>query len=143
MLAVTSNLAFLGRVQLLQALQGLRSPAGGAHSRALGPTQVLAPRPRSLSRGQCFTGFVCAPTERSWEAERTLVGRSWQESLVSKGILEETHFPSPVRRMLSECTEATFLGAQALLGSRLPRGANASYSPEDPAIGQRMGEQVD
>lgn len=116
---------------------------GGAHNRALGPPQVLSPLPRSLSRGQRFTGFVLVPTERYWEAERTLVDRSWQESLVSKGILEEMHFPFLVRRMLRECTEAPFLRAQAPLGSRLLRGANASYSPEDPAVGQRMSEQVD
>ena len=93
---------------------------GGAHNRALGPPQVLSPLPCSLSRGRRFTGFVLAPTERYWEAERTLVGRSWQKSFVSKGILEEMHFPFLVRRMLRECTEAPFLRAQDPLGS--PRG---------------------
>lgn len=83
-----------------------------------------------------FCRSVAQPTERPCEAERALVGRYWQESLVSTDILEEFQFLFLVRRMLCKCPKGPSLRTQASLDSKLLQGRNASYSrkgPQQPA----------
>lgn len=119
--------------QVSAAYRPSSSPAGDAQPGALGPSQVRSPLSFPVTLwSQYITCSVAEPTERPCEAERALVGRYWQESLVSTDILEEFQFLFLVRRMLCKCPKGPSLRTQASLDSKLLQGRNPSYSRKGP-----------